>query len=70
MLLSLTACSGEPWTLSRSPDAITLRWYSDASDEARARGAAGAYCTQAGRSVELGAIQRDGSAVIANYRCV
>jgi len=70
LILSLTGCTAEPWTLSRSRDAITLRWYSDATREVQAQGVAGAYCTEVGKSVELGAIARDGSAVVAQYRCV
>lgn len=70
MALSLTACAAEPWTLSRSTDAITLRWYADATSETQARGVARAYCREAGKSAELGDLQRDGSAVIGGYRCV
>jgi hypothetical protein len=69
-VLSLTACAGEPWVLARTASTITLRWYDDTSSEAQARGLAGAYCAQTGKSVELGDIQQTGSAVRANYRCV
>ncbi len=68
-LLSLTGCVGQPWTLSRSPDSITLRWYSGNADEAQARSLAGAYCIETSRSAALGNIEQDGSAVIARYRC-
>jgi hypothetical protein len=70
VLLSLTACSGEPWTLARSSDHITLRWWSDDLADAQAAGTAGAYCTQMGKAVETIAIERDGSASIGHYRCI
>ncbi|HXO00474.1 MAG TPA: hypothetical protein VN900_00365 [Stellaceae bacterium] len=70
VLLSLTACTGEPWTLSRSSDAINLRWWSDELADAQAGSVAGAYCTQMGKAVELLVIERDGSASIGHYRCV
>jgi hypothetical protein len=70
VLLSLAACSGEPWTLSQSPNEITLRWWSDELADAQAGGIAGAYCTQMGKAVQLGSIERDGSASIGYYRCV
>lgn len=66
----LTACSGEPWTLSRSADHITLRWWSDEIADTQAAGTAGAYCTQIGKSVETVSIERDGSAAIGRYRCI
>jgi hypothetical protein len=70
VLLSLSACAGEPWTLSRSPNSITLRWWNDEIGEAQAGGVAGSYCTQMRKSVELGSVERDGSAAIGHYRCV
>jgi hypothetical protein len=69
-MLSLTACSGEPWTVSQSPNEITLRWWnSDNIADAQANGDAGAYCTRLGKAVQLGDMEHDGSAVIAHYRC-
>jgi hypothetical protein len=69
-LLSLTACAGEPWTMSQSRSGITLRWWSGDIADAQAGSVAGTYCTQMGKSVELGSIERDGSASIGHYRCV
>lgn len=70
MMLSLTACAAEPWTLSHSSNAIALRWYSDTSTAGQARAVADAYCGQTGKSVELGDLEEDGSAMIAHYHCV
>ena len=70
VLLSLTACTGEPWALYRSSDHITLRWWADEVADAQAAGTAGAYCTQMGKAVETIAIERDGSASIGHYRCI
>jgi hypothetical protein len=36
----------------------------------KAGGAVSAYCTQMGKSVQLGGIERDGSTSIGNYRCI
>jgi hypothetical protein len=70
VLLSLTACGTGPWTLSRSSNSITLRWWSDEVADAQAAGTAGAYCTQMGKAAETLSIERDGSASIGHYRCV
>ena len=70
VLSSLAACTGEPWTLARTPNSITLRWWSDELADAQATGVAGAYCTQMGKAVEFGSIERSGSASIGHYRCV
>jgi hypothetical protein len=69
-LLSLAACSGQPWTLSQSPDSITLRWWSDEIADAQAGSVAGAYCTRLGKAVAFDSIERDGSASIGRYRCI
>jgi len=69
MVTSAIPAIAQPWTLSASRSGITLRWYADTSDEAQAHGVAGAYCGAIGRAVQLAAIERDGSAVIAHYRC-
>lgn len=69
-LSSLAACSGEPWTLSRSSDQITMRWYTGDIPEGTATAEAGAYCTRLGKAVEIGGIERDGSAAIGRYHCV
>ena len=72
VLMSLTACAGggEPWTMSQSTNGITLRWWNDEVAAAQAAGDAGAYCTRLGKAVEIGSIERDGSASIGHYRCV
>ncbi|HTW50788.1 MAG TPA: hypothetical protein VME45_02705 [Stellaceae bacterium] len=68
--LTLAACSGEPWTLSQSSDQITMRWYAGDVPEGTAAADAGTYCMRLGKAVELGSIERDGSASIGHYRCV
>lgn len=71
VLMSLTNCTGgEPWPVSQSANSITLRWWSDEVADAQAAGDAGAYCTRMGKAVEIGSIERDGSAAIGHYRCV
>jgi hypothetical protein len=70
VLLSLAACTDGPWAMSQSANSITLRWWSDEIADAQAAGTAGAYCTQMGKAVELGSIERSGSASIGHYRCV
>ena len=67
--LTLGPAAAQPWTLSSSPNGITMRWYSDRNEEAQAHAMAGAYCTATGRGVRLAAIEEDGSAVVAHYRC-
>jgi hypothetical protein len=67
--LALGPAVAQPWTLSRSSNGITMRWYSDTNDEAQAHGIAGAYCGATGRGVRLAGIEKDGSAVVARYRC-
>ncbi len=69
LLLPLAACSGPPWVLSRSPDSVALRWYTELSDEAQAHAVAGGYCIPTGRAARLVDLEQDGSAVIARYHC-
>jgi hypothetical protein len=69
ILLGVTACSGPPWTLAQSPDAITLRWYPDETDPAVADQLAQAHCASLSKSVELVSYDQDGSAQIGRYRC-
>jgi hypothetical protein len=69
ILLSVAACSGPPWTLEQSPDAITLRWYADETDSAVADSLAEAHCASSSKSVELVSYDQDGSAQIGRYRC-
>ena len=67
--LSLTACTTEPWTLSQSPNEITLRWWNDEVADAQANGVASSYCGQMGKPARLSSIEQDGSASIGRYRC-
>jgi len=68
-LLGLAACGGPPWTLSRAPDAITLRWYADETDSAAASTIAQQHCQSSGKRAELVSSTQDGSAQLATYRC-
>ena len=70
VLLSLAACSRPPWTLSQSPDSITLRWWSDEIADTQAHGVAGTYCTQMGKAVQIDSVERVGSASIGRYSCI
>ena len=67
--LSVAACNEPPWTLEQSPDAITLRWYSDEMDSAVADSRAEAHCSSLSKTVELVSYDQDGSAQIGRYRC-
>jgi len=67
--LALAACTGPPWTVEHTPDAITLRWYVDETDSAAADAAAQAHCQSSGRNAELISYDQDGSAQIGKYRC-
>ena len=69
LLLSLSACTGPPWTLSRTTDEITLRWYADDTSAAAADGTARAYCSALGKSATMDQLQRDGVAAIGRYHC-
>jgi len=69
LFLGLAACSGPPWTLSESPDAIALRWYPDEISIAAAEEAAELHCRSWGKTAELAHDARDGSAEVAQYRC-
>jgi hypothetical protein len=68
-LLGLGACSGPPWTLSKSAHDITLRWYSDDTPAAAAYQVAELHCGSWGKSAELASTVKDGSDQIAQYRC-
>jgi hypothetical protein len=70
VLMSLAACGGQPWTMSRSPDQITLRWWNDEVAGGEAAGVANAYCTQMGKAMVLDSVEQVGSASIGRYRCV
>jgi hypothetical protein len=68
--LVLVACSsGPPWTLSKSPDEISLRWYPDTTPDGTAGFVAQTHCGSWGKSAELVSSTQDGSAQIAQYRC-
>jgi hypothetical protein len=69
ILLAVAACNGPPWTLEQSPDAITLRWYSDETDSAAADWLAQAHCASLSKNVELVSYDQDGSAQIGRYHC-
>jgi hypothetical protein len=69
ILLCLAACSGPPWTLSQSPDGITLRWYPDSTPSGAADSVAEVHCRSWGKNAELIAYDQDGSAQIGRYRC-
>jgi len=69
VLLGIAACSGPPWTLSQSPDEVTLRWYPDATPEEAAELVARQHCQSSGKAAELASYDQDGSAQIAKYRC-
>lgn len=71
LAFSLTACGNEPWTVSRSPDEVTMRWWStDRTADVSAENDASAYCARLGKGAEFGSLERAGSAVIARYHCV
>jgi hypothetical protein len=66
---ALAGCTGPPWTLSRSPTEISLRWYPDTTASATADQVAQLHCESWQKSTELVSDTRDGSAEIAQYRC-
>jgi hypothetical protein len=68
-LLGLGACSAAPWTLNKSAQEITLRWYSDNTPDVAAYEVAALHCGSAGKSAELASTIKDGSDQIAQYRC-
>jgi len=70
-LLGLAACTPPwtPWTLTQSPDDITLRWYTDDTRAATADQIAALHCRSWGKTAELTSDAEDGSAEIAEYRC-
>ncbi|HTQ34030.1 MAG TPA: hypothetical protein VMI30_07665 [Stellaceae bacterium] len=70
VLTSLSACSGEPWTLSRSSHEITMRWYNGDVPYGQVAADAGEYCSGMGKAAQFGDIERDGSAAIGHYRCI
>ena len=69
LMIGVAACNGPPWTVSRSHDAITLRWYTDETDIAAARTVADLHCRSTGRTAVLVSDEQSGSIEIAEYRC-
>ena len=69
VLLTLGACTGPPWTVDQTPDAITLRWYADETDSAAADAAAQVHCESSGKNAEVISYDQNGSAQIGKYRC-
>ena len=67
--LGLGACSVQPWTLAKSPDAITLRWYEGDADLVSANRIAALHCRSWGKTAELATNNRAGSAVFARFDC-
>jgi hypothetical protein len=68
-LLVVTACNPPPWTVNRSPDSITLRWYADETDIAAAQAVADVHCRSFGKAAALASNEQSGSIQIAEYRC-
>lgn len=58
-----------PWTLSKSPERILLRWYPDVTPSVAAQQAAKQHCGTWNRSAQLVSDTRDGSAEIAEFFC-
>ncbi len=69
LLLSLVGCGGPPWTLSKSPSEISLRWYADDTPSEAAQSIAELHCRSWGKTAELVSYDQNGSAEIAKYRC-
>jgi hypothetical protein len=70
IVMCVGACaSGPPWTLSQSPDEISLRWYPDAAPDGTADSVAQTHCRSWGKNAELVSYNQDGSAQIGHYRC-
>jgi hypothetical protein len=68
-VLGLGACSTQPWVLTKSSDAITVRWYPDETSVVAADQFATLHCQSWGKTAHLMSDIRDGSAEIAVYRC-
>jgi hypothetical protein len=69
VLLGLAACVTQPWVLSESPDAITVRWYPDETSVVAADQLAALHCQSWGKAARLASDTRDGSAEIAQFHC-
>jgi hypothetical protein len=55
--------------MARSPGAIDLRWYPDATSSAEADQVAQLHCARSGRRAVLAESEDDGSAETATWRC-
>jgi hypothetical protein len=69
LALTIAACNPPPWTVSQSPDAITLRWYSDEVDIAAAQTVADRHCRSTGKTAALTSNEQSGSVQVAEFRC-
>ena len=69
LTLAVAACNAPPWTVSQSPDAITLRWYFDEMDIATAQTVADQHCGSTGRTAALTSNEQSGSVQLAEFRC-
>ena len=67
--IGMVGCNGPPWTLEKSPSAITLRWYPDEMDSSAADSVAQTHCASTSKNAELISYDQDGSAQIGRYRC-
>ena len=70
VLLSLVGCTARPWTMSYSPEHITLRWWNDQVAATEAAGVATAYCSQMGKTMYVDGMEQHGSASVGRYRCI
>jgi starvation-inducible outer membrane lipoprotein len=70
LLLLLATCNSPPWRVSQSPDAITLRWYSDEIGIAAAQAVADRHCRYFGKIAELASDEQSGSVEVAEFRCL
>jgi hypothetical protein len=68
-VLAVSACSQPPWTVSSSPEAITLRWYSDQMDVTAAQTIADRHCQSVGKTAALASDDKSGSTEVAEFRC-
>ena len=69
LTLAVAACNAPPWTVSQSPDAITLRWYSDEMDISSPQTVADRHCGSTGRTAALTSNEQSGSVQLAEFRC-
>ena len=70
LLSAAGSAAAYPMIAAPTPGGATLREWAGEQGGAAARGIALDYCDARGRRALFGSIERDGSAVIARYRCV